>query len=166
MPVAGEGPQPCFGMIVGEAPGREEDREGRPFVGRSGRLLDTALRAIGIERSEVYVTNVVKDLPLDAEDKIRRPTEEEIAAWLPILAGEIEKTAPAVILALGRTSTNALLSRLHGVTGNIPFGSVVGNIVVAWHPAFVLRNSADFENWLRQLDPFEVMLTQAAWEKK
>lgn len=165
MPVAGEGPQPCLGMIVGEAPGKEEEKLGRPFVGRSGALLDTALRALGIVRQDIYVTNVVKELPLDAEGMIRRPTPEEIEAWMPILAGEIEKTAPAVILALGRTSTNALLSRLHDVSGNIPFGSVVGNVVVAWHPAYVLRNRSDYSTWLTQLNPFGVMLLDAEYRQ-
>ena len=158
--VPGEGPQPATGMIVGEAPGREEVEQGRPFVGRSGKLLETALRAVGVTRESVYVTNIVKELPLDSDDKIRRPTQEEIDAWMPILQSEIESTAPAAILALGRTAARTL-------TGydDLPFGSKVGNVYVAWHPAYVLRHghrfvlthtlpSATHQEWLEQIRPW------------
>ena len=152
MPLAGEGPQPALGMIVGEAPGREEEKEGRPFVGKSGRLLDSALRSIGVERSSVYITNVVKEVPLDSEGRIRRPHEEEVIAWLPILEGEIQNTAPIAILALGRTAQRALVP---GVPEEaIPFGSIIGNVYVAWHPAYVLRQGASqyiFSDWLAQI---------------
>jgi uracil-DNA glycosylase family 4 len=164
--VPGEGPQPALGMIVGEAPGREEIEKGRPFVGRSGKLLETALRAVGLTRDEVYITNIVKDLPLDSDEKIRRPTPEEIEAWRPILEGEIENVAPFAILALGRTAANTLC----GLEGEIPFGSKVGNVYVAWHPAYVVRqgyggralehwtasdHSLDtYEDWLMQIRPW------------
>lgn len=159
MPVPGEGPSPSLGMIVGEAPGREEVEQGRPFVGRSGKLLETALRAVGVTRESVFVTNIVKELPLDSEEKIRRPTQEEIEAWMPILQGEIANCAPAAILALGRTAAKAL-------TGydDLPFGSKVGNVYVAWHPAYVLRRGGVTQftfalggrhgEWLQQIRPW------------
>lgn len=159
----GEGPQPACGMIVGEAPGREEIEQGRPFVGRSGKLLYTALRSVGIDRADIYVTNVVKELPLDSDERIRRPYPDEIEAWGPILSGEIEATAPAAILALGRTAANALT----GLSGDIPWGSKVGNVYVVWHPAYVLRNGgatsfrtargdgyANYSEWLNQIVPW------------
>ncbi len=153
--VPGEGPQPSLGMIVGEAPGKFEVEQGRPFVGKSGKLLDAALRAVGVSRADVYVTNVVKDVPLDSADKIRRPYAEEIEAWRPILEGEIEHTAPAVILALGRTASNVLT----GLDGDIPFGSVVGNVYTAWHPAYLLRRGSYGE----QLPGEEVFTVQEDW---
>jgi uracil-DNA glycosylase family 4 len=148
--VPGEGPQPSRGMIVGEAPGRKEVELGRPFVGQAGRLLDTVLRAVGINRSGVYITNIVKELPLDSEERIRRPYQSEIKAWLPILEGEIACTAPAAILALGRTAAISLC----GLGGDIPFGSKVGNVYTAWHPAYLLRSRSDYEEWLEQIRPW------------
>lgn len=154
--VPGEGPQPCLGMIVGEAPGREEVSAGRPFVGRSGRLLETALRSLGVAREEVYITNVVKDLPLDSEDKIRRPYPEEVEDWRTFLEREIANTAPAAVLALGETAAHALT----GLKGTIPWGSRIGNVYVAWHPAYVLRRGirsmvwgqTRYDEWLDQLE--------------
>lgn len=160
MPVSGEGPQPALGMIVGEAPGRKEVEAGRPFVGSAGRVLDTVLRGLGIPREQVFITNVVKELPLDSDERIRRPYPEEIEAWRPILEAEIENTAPAAILALGRTAANALT----GLEGEIPFGSRVGNVYTAWHPAYLLRNGSDggekWGDWLEQVRPW----AEALWE--
>lgn len=149
--VPGDGPQPALGMIVGEAPGRKEVEVGRPFVGSAGKLLDTALRSVGIPRERIYITNVVKELPLDSDEKIRRPHSEEIEAWRPILEGEIENTAPAAILALGRTAATALT----GLSGEIPFGSKIGNVYVAYHPAYILRTGSTlYEDWLEQIRPW------------
>lgn len=170
--VPGEGPQPCLGMVVGEAPGRSEVAEGRPFVGRAGKLLETALRAVGVVRNEVYITNVVKDLPLDSEGRIRRPFPEEIEGWRSILEGEIQAAAPVALLALGRTAAEAL-------TGykDVPFGSKVGNVYTAWHPAYVLRRGSaipsfklpegeevlgTFGDWLLQVVPWAEAVADAA----
>lgn len=147
MMVPGIGPSPALGMIVGEAPGRKEVEAGQPFVGPAGRLLDTALHAVGVLRSDVYVTNVVKELPLDSDERIRRPYSEEIEAWRTILEGEIENVAPAAILALGRTAASALT----GLVGEIPFGSKIGNVYVAWHPAYLLRQRSGYDEWLEQI---------------
>jgi uracil-DNA glycosylase family 4 len=153
--VPGTGPQPALGMIVGEAPGFEEVEQGLPFAGRSGKLLDVALRAVWVNRERCYVTNVVKEIPLDLEGKIRVPTHHEIETWAPILDGEIDSTAPAAILALGRTACNALTGATYDL---IPFGSKVGNVYVAWHPSYVLRSilggSATYVDWLAQIRPW------------
>jgi len=123
-------------MIVGEAPGRAEVAKGEPFVGKSGKLLDTVLRSVGVSRDDVYITNVVKELPLDSEGKIRRPYPAEIDAWKEILEGEILSTAPTAILALGRTAFEALT----GAKGDFAWsGSQIGNVYGAWHPAYLLR---------------------------
>jgi uracil-DNA glycosylase len=143
--VPGEGPQPCLGMVIGEAPGRDEEKAGRPFVGQSGKLLWSTLRSFGIEREEVYITNVVKELPLDVENRIRRPSPEEIAQWSEVLQGEIENTAPQAILALGRIAADALIQP------GLPFGSKVDNIYTAFHPAYVLRQRPMMNTWLSQL---------------
>ena len=134
--VPGEGPQPARGMIVGEAPGFKEVELGRPFVGRSGKLLDSVLRGCGVDRAQVYVTNVVKEMPLDGEGKIRRPYQVEIGLWSDILTGEIEATAPQSILALGRTAVGALTGL---PSGEVPFGSKIGNVYTAWHPSYLLH---------------------------
>lgn len=152
--VPGEGTQPNLAMVVGEAPGKKEVELGRPFVGQSGRLLGVALRACGIARADIYITNVVKELPLDSEERVRRPYPDEIMAWRPILDAEIQQTAPAAILALGRTAANVLTE----LDGDIPFGSRVGNVFVAWHPAYLLRNGGEsqaiYGDWLEQIEPW------------
>jgi uracil-DNA glycosylase family 4 len=159
--VPGVGPQPAYGMIVGEAPGREDEKEGQPFVGRPGRLLDVALRAVGVIRSEVYITNVVKEISLDADGKIRAPTEEEVLEWSEILGNEILSTAPTAILALGRVATKSLTG-IH--PDNVPFGSKIGKVYTAWHPGDLLRRgyisgyfpprASRYGYWLDQIRPW------------
>lgn len=153
--VPGKGPQPAAGMIVGEAPGRKEVDAGEPFVGPAGRALDTVLRSLGVDRATVFVTNVVKEIPLDSDGKIRRPYPEEVEAWRKILESEIQNTAPTAILALGRTATTALTD-LPGE--DIPFGSKIGNVYTAWHPSFLLhgggRNEHPWEEWFEQIRPW------------
>lgn len=144
---------PALGVIVGEAPGREEEKAGRPFVGPSGRLLDTALAALGVPRGSVYVTNVVKFWPRDLDGKTRRPLEEEIEEWMPLLEEEILNAAPVCVLALGATAFRALT----GSDERAPWG-VYGDydglhLVPAWHPSYVLRSGKYGEQaqWLEQL---------------
>lgn len=157
--VPGEGPQPCLAMIVGEAPGKTEVAQGRPFVGSSGQSLETALRALGLSREDCYITNVVKEMPLDASGRIRRPYADEIVAWAPILVGEIENTAPRSILALGRTAVGALTGL---PADEVPFGSKIGNVYTAWHPAYLLyRHERGMEAaWLNQIRPWAASLEE------
>jgi DNA polymerase len=141
-------------MIVGEAPGKNEVEQGRPFVGKSGQYLESVLNALGVRREEVFITNVVKEWPRDSEGKTRTPYDEEVAQWDPILRGEILHVAPVAILALGRTATTAL-TFLAGE--KIPFGSKIGNVYTAWHPAYLLRRGKApeaAEEWLEQIRPW------------
>jgi DNA polymerase len=131
-------------MVIGEAPGAEEDRRGEPFVGRAGQLLDAMLRAIGLSRAEnVYIANVLKSRPPNNRD----PRPEEVAACLPYLQRQIELVRPRLLLAVGRIAAQNLLgteeslSRLRGRVHR--FGELNTPLVVTYHPAYLLRNPAD-----------------------
>ncbi len=127
-------------LIIGEAPGVDEDRQGEPFVGKAGKLLNAMLKAIGFERDQVYIANILKCRPPGNRD----PHVEEAAHCEPFLMRQIELIAPKAILAVGRVSAQNLLKsadavgRLRGRvhrfgTGNIP-------LVVTYHPAYLLRS--------------------------
>jgi len=125
-------------MFVGEAPGREEDLRGEPFVGRSGRLLDRLLaEELGIDRSAVYIANVVKCRPPDNRD----PRPDEIAACRPYLAAQVDLIAPKVVVTLGNFATRLLLETDRGITSvrgaAYPMGDVL--CVPTFHPAAALR---------------------------
>ena len=141
--VFGDGDPTAKLMVVGEAPGAEEDRTGRPFVGRAGKLLDTLLLSIGFPRESVYICNVLKCRPPDN----RNPLPEEVQACSPFLRRQVELIAPAAILAVGTFSAQTLL----GSTESI--GRLRGKVhqyegiplVPTYHPAALLRNPA----WIR-----------------
>ena len=117
--VFGEGTRSAELLIVGEQPGDKEDVEGRPFVGPAGRLLDSGLEQAGIERTKVYVTNVVKHFKWVAKGKRRihkKPNAGEISACKPWLESEIDVVKPRVILCLGATAAQALLGKSFKVT--------------------------------------------------
>lgn len=131
-------------MVIGEAPGAEEDRRGEPFVGRAGRLLDAMLRAIGLSReSNVYIANILKCRPPANRD----PRPEEIAACLPYLHRQIARVRPRLLLAVGRIAaqnllgTDAPLGRLRGRLHH--FGEHNVPLVVTYHPAYLLRSPAN-----------------------
>ena len=131
-------------MVIGEAPGAEEDRRGEPFVGRAGQLLDAMLRAIGLSRAQnAYIANVLKSRPPNNRD----PRPEEVAACLPYLRRQIELVRPRLLLAVGRIAAQNLLgteeslSRLRGRVHR--FGELNTPLVVTYHPAYLLRNPAD-----------------------
>lgn len=109
--VKGDGPVPCDVMIIGEAPGAEEDTQGKPFVGRAGRVLNEALTAAGIDRSQVYITNVVKRRPPDN----RTPTLDEIDEYWPLLMKEIIAVQPTYILTLGNTALHTMTKYEGGI---------------------------------------------------
>ena len=130
-------------MVIGEAPGAEEDRQGEPFVGRAGQLLDNMLRALGYGREQVFIANILKCRP----PRNRDPEPEEVAACRPYLARQIALVQPAVILAVGRIAAQNLLDtdrplrmlrqKIHTFQqGDIP-------VVVSYHPAYLLRSPAD-----------------------
>lgn len=137
--VAGVGNRGADLLVIGEAPGAEEDRRGEPFVGRSGRLLDEMLRAIGLDRETVYITNVVKSRPPDNRD----PKPDEIAACEGYLSRQIELIRPKVILAVGRIAGQSLLrttetlGRLRGRWHH--YGPRETPLLVTYHPAYLLR---------------------------
>ena len=144
--VAGEGSAKPSVLIVGEAPGEQEDIEGRPFVGRSGQLLDNMLQAIQLDRFEqVFITNVVKCRP----PANRNPREDEISACSPYLLRQIELLRPTVVLAMGRFAAHALLNtkeplqKLRLETQAVTAGENPTPVVVTYHPAYLLRRPTD-----------------------
>jgi uracil-DNA glycosylase family 4 len=130
-------------LIVGEAPGAEEDRQGEPFVGRAGQLLNAMLRAIGLEREEVFIANVLKCRP----PRNRDPAPTEAAQCLPYLERQIALLKPRIMLAVGRISaqnllkTDASLGRLRGQVHH--FGASRVPLVVTYHPAYLLREPTE-----------------------
>ncbi len=138
--VFGTGSPTADWLIIGEAPGADEDRKGEPFVGRAGQLLTNMLRAIGLAREEVYIANVLKCRP----PKNRDPQQSEIACCQPYLRQQIDFIQPKVILALGRIAAQSLLNT------DIPIGRMRGKkytyedtqipVVATYHPAYLLRS--------------------------
>ena len=128
-------------MIVGEGPGANEDAEGIPFVGRAGKLLDKMLDSIQLNRTKVYITNVVNYRPPEN----RRPTEEEIARYLPYLKSHIEIINPKILLLLGSTALNTLIgneeviSKARGKWLQKEIGLSNPLIIASFHPAFLMR---------------------------
>jgi len=143
--VFGEGPAPAPVMLVGEQPGDQEDRSGRPFVGPAGRMLDRALAQAGIARDRVYVTNAVKHFKFALRGKRRlhqKPVEAEIAACHAWLERELELVAPVLVVALGATAARALTGRAMAIERNrgrvLPF--MAGRrLLITVHPSYLLR---------------------------
>lgn len=143
--VFGEGPSTIRVMLVGEQPGDQEDKAGKPFVGPAGRLLDQAMEEVGIDRSLAYVTNVVKHFKWKAQGKRRihqKPSWSEIAACFPWLEAELAVVKPRVLVCLGATAAQALLGRQFRVTQHRgePVESGLAPVVFATvHPSSILR---------------------------
>jgi DNA polymerase len=143
--VFGEGPRQARVLLVGEQPGDREDREGHPFVGPAGRILDQGLEAAGIDRNDVYITNAVKHFRWEARGKRRihkRPSAEQVSACRPWLEAEIAVVAPEIVVCLGATAAQALLGRDFRVSRQR--GELVttdgGPLVTATvHPSSILR---------------------------
>ena len=128
-------------MIVGEGPGANEDAEGKPFVGRAGKLLDKMLASIQLDRTKVYITNVVNYRP----PSNRKPTEAEIERYFPYLKSHIEIINPKILLLLGSTALNTLvgndvvISKARGKWLQNQIGIVKPWIIASFHPAFLMR---------------------------
>jgi uracil-DNA glycosylase family 4 len=128
-------------MLIGEAPGHDEDTEGKPFVGRSGKLLDKMLNAINLDREKVYIANIIPWRP----PANRKPTEEEINICLPLIHKHIELISPEVLLLLGSTSTYALLkdktpiTKIRGKWFPLNINGKIIQAMPTFHPAFLLR---------------------------
>ena len=143
-PVPGEGPLDARVMVVGEAPGKKEDEQGRPFVGPAGQLLNQLLGLAGLERSQVYITNVVKCRPPGNRD----PRDEEIEACLPYLLRQIRLIQPGLIIAVGRHAGRTLyrlaglrwtsMTRLHGRVVEAVIAGQRVLLAVTYHPAAAL----------------------------
>lgn len=127
-------------LIIGEAPGAEEDRTGKPFVGRAGKLLNSMLRAIGLSREQVYIANILKCRPPGNRD----PLPGEVAHCASYLARQVEMIKPSIILAVGRIAAQNLLQN------SVPIGKMRGQrytygdqgipVIVTYHPAYLLRS--------------------------
>jgi len=131
-------------MLIGEAPGHDEDIQGKPFVGRSGKLLDKMLEAIDLNREKVYIANIIPWRP----PSNRRPTDEEIEICLPFIKKHIELIKPKVLMLLGSTATFALLKNTEGITKirgkwvDLNLNSISVPTLPTFHPAFLLRQPA------------------------
>jgi DNA polymerase len=143
--VFGEGNPRARMMLVGEQPGDVEDREGHPFVGPAGRILDQALAAAGIDRASVYVTNAVKHFKWEPRGKRRihkTPNQREIAACLQWLEAEIDTVRPKVIVCLGATAAKAVLGPAFRITeqrGQVQRREGQPDVIATWHPSYLLR---------------------------
>jgi DNA polymerase len=141
--VFGVGDRSAGWLVVGEAPGAEEDRQGEPFVGRAGGLLNSMLRGIGLAREQVFIANVLKCRPPNNRD----PKPEEVAQCLPYLERQIALLRPRIMLAVGRIAAQNLLST------DTPIGKLRGSVhafgieriplVVTYHPAYLLRSPTE-----------------------
>ena len=139
--VFGDGNANAKIMIIGEGPGAQEDLEGKPFVGRAGKLLDKMLQSINLNRKKVYISNVVNYRP----PANRRPTQEEIERYLPYLKCHIEIMNPEILILLGSTALNAIIgntiviSKARGKWYQKEIGTVKPWIIASFHPAFLMR---------------------------
>ena len=131
-------------MLIGEAPGSNEDQEGLPFVGRAGALLDKMLSAINLDRKKVYISNIINYRPPGN----RRPTNEEIKRYLPFITKHIEIINPKILVLLGSTAMNALIgdevviSKMRGKWIEKKIGKCTTSIIITFHPAFLMRQPA------------------------
>jgi uracil-DNA glycosylase family 4 len=168
-PVIGEGSHDAKILFVGEAPGKNEAATGRPFCGASGKILDKLLDHIGIERKDVYITNIVKDRPTNNRD----PKKEEIELYAPFLDRQIGIIQPKVIATLGRFSMEYLMKRfgleselepissIHGKVFEIPDNDLIGDtkhkmyLVPLYHPAVAVYNANSLEDLKKD---FEILV--------
>ena len=131
-------------MLIGEAPGANEDEEGLPFVGRAGVLLDKMLSAINLDRKKVYISNIINYRPPEN----RRPTDDEMKRYLPFITKHIEIINPKILVLLGSTAMNALIgsdvviSKMRGKWIEKKFGNCKTSVIITFHPAFLMRQPA------------------------
>ena len=148
-------------MIIGEAPGKTEDKLQKPFVGRAGKLLDELLNRIHLDRTKIYITNVVNYRP----DKNRKPTADEINEFKKLLFRHIEIISPKCILLLGATAATAVLnhigplSEVRGKWKNVKIIKSYFDILTTFHPAFLLRQPAQKKSTLEDLLEFKRKLS-------
>ena len=142
--VFGDGNPKSKIMLIGEAPGANEDEEGLPFVGRAGALLDKMLASINLDRKKVYISNIINYRPPEN----RRPTDEEIRRYLPYITKHIEIISPKILVLLGSTAMNAIIgneiviSKMRGKWIEKKFGNCQTSVIITFHPAFLMRQPA------------------------
>jgi uracil-DNA glycosylase len=165
--VFGEGTRNAEVMFVGEQPGDQEDLQGKPFVGPAGQLLDRALDEAGIDRSQVYVTNVVKHFKWTGRGKRRihqKPNWSEIAACRPWLEAELDVVQPRVLVCLGATAAQALLGRDFRVSrmrGEPVESDLAEHVVATVHPSSILRadeREREFAEFVKDLQKVAALL--------
>ena len=165
--VFGEGALGSKLAVVGEAPGRQEAEQGRPFVGQAGKLLDALLEEAGIDRPKVYVTNVVKVRPtkeVEGRTQNRPPRAGEVRDGMEILREELDLVGPGVLVLLGNTPAKALIDKsftMKAGRGNLSDSQLAVPALATYHPAYLLRlkGFGDYERTRSQ----EVEDLRAAW---
>jgi DNA polymerase len=166
-PVIGEGSCDAKIMMVGEAPGRNEAKTGRPFCGTAGKVLDQLLAHVGLVRQDIYITNIVKDRPPENRD----PTPEEIRIYGPFLDEQIEIIQPKIIVGLGRYAMGYIMKKFGQESQLEPIGKAHGKaynatasygdikIVTLYHPCVAVYNPNNLGNLKKD---FEVLITEAS----
>ncbi|MCI4458231.1 MAG: uracil-DNA glycosylase [Thermocrinis sp.] len=160
--VFGEGDPNSPVVFIGEAPGEEEDKLKRPFVGRAGQYLNSKLEQVGLKREKVYITNVVKSRPPGN----RTPTREEMITCLPYLRKEIEIIKPKLLVCLGSTAMKGILGKDYPITkyrGQIfpyPYNPSI-KVFLTYHPAYVLRNPSADKEFTEDLKKVVQLISQA-----
>lgn len=147
--VFGEGSPDARLMFIGEGPGRDEDEQGRPFVGRSGKLLTKTLEGLGIKRADVFITNVVKCRP--PNNRVPAPQESSICMGL-FLYNQIKIIRPHIICTLGASATQAILGdvKITKVRGTIQHKDGI-KVIPTYHPAYILRNASELPTFVADL---------------
>jgi uracil-DNA glycosylase family protein len=167
--VVGEGPARARVMLVGEQPGDREDREGHPFVGPAGRILDRGLEQAGLPRRDVFVTNVVKHFRYEQRGKRRihqRPERWQVEACLPWLRAEVELVAPDVLVCLGATAAQALLGsqiRIGRDRGAAIDSDLAELVTLTAHPSSILRVRGEAERASAMQAFVDDLATVAQW---
>ena len=161
--VPGEGNPNARIMFIGEAPGADEDAQGRPFVGRAGQLLDNIIKACGLKRSDVFIANILKCRPPENRD----PRAEEIISCLPFLQRQIEIIEPEIMVALGAHAAKTLLNSTESIGQlrgrfheyNAGLGKPSVKLMATYHPAYLLRNYSQ-ENRRRVWEDMKKVLAE------
>jgi uracil-DNA glycosylase len=158
--VFGEGNPNADLMFIGEAPGKDEDEQGRPFVGRSGKLLTKALSLVGINRPDVFITNIVKCRP--PNNRTPLPVEITICTTL-FLVNQIKIIRPKVICTLGTIATNSLMGQVYQITKVRGSKFEMDGIVVipTYHPSYILRNQSQASIWLKDIKSVKDLLDKS-----
>lgn len=147
--VWGEGPIPAIIALVGEAPGASEEKEGRPFVGQAGKFLNKTLESVGLNRDEIYITNLVKIRTTKvANNRLsnRAPSKVEVETWKDVLFRELEIVSPKLVVCLGSLAAETLIHRGFAISrerGKWFAGTNISRIMATFHPSYVLRMKKD-----------------------